>query len=151
MKQASASWAATCSVILPLDVIDQLHRRDFRQTTTCSCHAVREESDAGIDFANLRSMLIRGSRRSTRARDSVQAYAPSRRTTDRDLETIARSGSTDDRIALGLLFDTLIVRSFMTPSIAALLGRWFWWPVLVRQRPIPQKFGDENTRQLSFF
>jgi RND superfamily putative drug exporter len=31
-------------------------------------------------------------------------------------------------IALGLLFDTLIVRSFMTPSIAALLERWFWWP-----------------------
>jgi RND superfamily putative drug exporter len=39
----------------------------------------------------------------------------------------------------------------MTPSIAALLGRWFWWPVLVRQRPLPQKFGDENTRQLSLF
>jgi putative drug exporter of the RND superfamily len=34
---------------------------------------------------------------------------------------------------------------------AALLGRWFWWPVRVRQRPIPQKFGDENTRQLSLF
>ncbi|EPQ46840.1 conserved transmembrane transport protein MmpL4 [Mycobacterium pseudoshottsii JCM 15466] len=29
---------------------------------------------------------------------------------------------------MGLLFDTLIVRSFMTPAIAALLGRWFWWP-----------------------
>jgi uncharacterized membrane protein YdfJ with MMPL/SSD domain len=33
---------------------------------------------------------------------------------------------------------TPTVRSFMTPSIAALLGRWFWWPVRVRQRPIPQ-------------
>jgi RND superfamily putative drug exporter len=33
------------------------------------------------------------------------------------------------------LFDTLIVRSFMTPSIAALLGRWFWWPQRVRPRP----------------
>jgi putative drug exporter of the RND superfamily len=21
------------------------------------------------------------------------------------------------------------VRSFMTPSIAAVLGRWFWWPL----------------------
>jgi putative drug exporter of the RND superfamily len=38
-------------------------------------------------------------------------------------------------IGLGLLFDTLIVRSFMTPSIAALLGRWFWWPQMVRPRP----------------
>jgi putative drug exporter of the RND superfamily len=35
-------------------------------------------------------------------------------------------------IALGLLFDTLIIRSFMTPAIAALLGRWFWWPQAVR-------------------
>jgi RND superfamily putative drug exporter len=34
--------------------------------------------------------------------------------------------------------------------IAALLGRWFWWPVRVRQPPVPQKFG-EDTRQLSLF
>jgi RND superfamily putative drug exporter len=46
-----------------------------------------------------------------------------------DLRSIAQVGST---IALGLLFDTLIVRSFMTPSIAALLGRWFWWPHAVQ-------------------
>jgi RND superfamily putative drug exporter len=38
-------------------------------------------------------------------------------------------------IGLGLLFDTLIVRAFMTPSIAALLGRWFWWPIRVRASP----------------
>ena len=38
-------------------------------------------------------------------------------------------------IGLGLLFDTLVVRAFMTPSIAALLGRWFWWPQQVRPRP----------------
>ncbi len=42
-----------------------------------------------------------------------------------DLRSIGQAGST---IGLGLLFDTLIVRSLMTPSIAALLGRWFWWP-----------------------
>ncbi|KUI27578.1 RND family transporter [Mycobacterium sp. GA-2829] len=46
-----------------------------------------------------------------------------------DLLVIGQVGST---IAMGLLFDTLIVRSFMTPSIAALLGRWFWWPTRVR-------------------
>jgi RND superfamily putative drug exporter len=40
--------------------------------------------------------------------------------------------------------------SFMTPSIAALLGRWFWWPVRVRQRPVPQKFGADDA-QLSLF
>jgi putative drug exporter of the RND superfamily len=49
-----------------------------------------------------------------------------------DLQILGQIGTT---IALGLLFDTLIVRSFMTPSIAALLGRWFWWPQRVRPRP----------------
>jgi RND superfamily putative drug exporter len=48
------------------------------------------------------------------------------------------AGQVGTTIALGLLFDTLVVRSFMTPSIAALLGRWFWWPQRVRQRPYPQ-------------
>lgn len=49
-----------------------------------------------------------------------------------DLTIIAQIGTT---IGLGLLFDTLIVRAFMTPSVAALLGRWFWWPQQVRPRP----------------
>ncbi|WP_167100477.1 RND family transporter [Mycobacterium sp. DL592] len=49
-------------------------------------------------------------------------------------------GQVGTTIALGLLFDTLIVRSFMTPSIAALLGKWFWWPQRVRQRPLPQQW-----------
>ncbi len=49
-----------------------------------------------------------------------------------DLRVVGQVGTT---IGLGLLFDTLIVRSFMTPSIAALLGRWFWWPIRVRSRP----------------
>jgi RND superfamily putative drug exporter len=37
-----------------------------------------------------------------------------------ELRSIGQVGTT---IAIGLIFDTLIVRSFMTPSIAALLGR----------------------------
>jgi RND superfamily putative drug exporter len=49
-----------------------------------------------------------------------------------DVRVIGQVGTT---IGLGLLFDTLIVRAFMTPSIAALLGRWFWWPMRVRSRP----------------
>jgi putative drug exporter of the RND superfamily len=44
-------------------------------------------------------------------------------------------GQIGTTIGLGLLFDTLIVRSFMTPSVATLLGRWFWWPLRVRPRP----------------
>ena len=52
-----------------------------------------------------------------------------------DLLVLGQIGTT---IGLGLLFDTLVVRSFMTPSIAALLGRWFWWPLRVRPRPASQ-------------
>ena len=51
-----------------------------------------------------------------------------------ELTVIGQVGTT---IGLGLLFDTLIVRSLMTPSIAALMGKWFWWPQRVRQRPVP--------------
>jgi RND superfamily putative drug exporter len=51
-----------------------------------------------------------------------------------EMTVMARSGTT---IGLGLLFDTLVVRAFMTPAIAALLGRWFWWPQIVRARPRP--------------
>jgi RND superfamily putative drug exporter len=46
-------------------------------------------------------------------------------------------GQVGTTIGLGLLFDTLIIRSFMTPSIAAIMGRWFWWPQRVRTRPVP--------------
>ncbi|MDT5283982.1 MAG: putative drug exporter of the superfamily, partial [Mycobacterium sp.] len=46
-----------------------------------------------------------------------------------NLVVVGQVGTT---IGLGLLFDTLIIRSFMTPSIAALMGRWFWWPQRVR-------------------
>jgi putative drug exporter of the RND superfamily len=49
-----------------------------------------------------------------------------------DLRIIGQFGTT---VGIGLLFDTLVVRSLMTPSIAALLGRWFWWPRRVRARP----------------
>lgn len=49
-----------------------------------------------------------------------------------DLKLMGQVGTT---IALGLLFDTLVVRSFMMPSVAALMGRWFWWPTQVRTRP----------------
>jgi RND superfamily putative drug exporter len=52
-----------------------------------------------------------------------------------DLVVAGQVGTT---IGLGLLFDTLIIRSFMTPSIAALMGKWFWWPQLVRDRPVPK-------------
>jgi putative drug exporter of the RND superfamily len=60
-----------------------------------------------------------------------------------DLRVIGQIGTT---IGLGLMFDTLIVRSFMTPSIAALLGRWFWWPQIVRPRPASYLLQPVGTR-----
>jgi RND superfamily putative drug exporter len=48
-----------------------------------------------------------------------------------DLIVMSQVGTT---IALGLLFDTLIVRSFMTPAIAGLMGKWFWWPQIIRPK-----------------
>jgi RND superfamily putative drug exporter len=65
-----------------------------------------------------------------------------------DLRILGQIGTT---IALGLLFDTLIVRSFMTPAFAALIGRWFWWPLNVRARPArqsPQPDGADRQLRL---
>ena len=50
-----------------------------------------------------------------------------------DLRTIGQVGTT---VCIGLLLDTLIVRSFVVPCILRLLGPWFWWPTLVRSRPL---------------
>lgn len=60
-----------------------------------------------------------------------------------DLRVLGQIGTT---IGLGLLFDTLIVRSFMTPSIAVMLGRWFWWPLNVRPRPASRMLRPYGTR-----
>jgi RND superfamily putative drug exporter len=62
-----------------------------------------------------------------------------------DLRSIGQLGTT---IGMGLLFDTLVVRAFMTPSIAALLGRWFWWPQQVRPRPASSLLRPSGPRPL---
>ncbi|EFV12887.2 RND family transporter [Segniliparus rugosus] len=49
------------------------------------------------------------------------------------LNSIRQVGTT---VGIGLMLDTLLVRTFITPSIATLLGRWFWWPMRVRPRPV---------------
>jgi len=103
----------------------------------------KEEIHAGINTGIIRSMAGSGS--VVTAAGLVFAFTMASFIFS-DLRVLGQIGTT---IALGLMFDTLIVRSFMTPSIAALLGRWFWWPVRVRQRPVPQKFGED--RQFSLF
>jgi transport protein len=52
-----------------------------------------------------------------------------------DLRTIGQVGTT---VCIGLLLDTLIVRSFIVPCLLRLFGPWFWWPTLVRSRPLRQ-------------
>jgi putative drug exporter of the RND superfamily len=90
---------------------------------------MKEEIGAGINTGIIRSMGGTGKVVTTAG---VVFAATMASMVVSDLQIIGQIGTT---IGLGLMFDTLIVRSFMTPSIAALLGRWFWWPQLVRPRP----------------
>jgi putative drug exporter of the RND superfamily len=46
--------------------------------------------------------------------------------------SIAQIGLT---IGVGLLIDTLVVRTLVLPATVALLGRWFWWPLRLPARP----------------
>jgi RND superfamily putative drug exporter len=65
-----------------------------------------------------------------------------------DLLNVGQGGMT---IGIGLLLDTLIVRSLMTPSIAAILGPWFWWPLKVRSRPSYSERMQHVTRRNAVF
>jgi RND superfamily putative drug exporter len=48
-----------------------------------------------------------------------------------DLTVLGQFGST---VCIGLLLDTLVVRTLFMPSLATMLGRWFWWPLVVHPR-----------------
>lgn len=103
---------------------------------------LKEEIGAGLNTGIIRAMA--GTGRVVTAAGMVFAVTMSLFVFS-DLRIIGQIGTT---IALGLLFDTLIVRSFMTPSIAALLGRWFWWPQVVRPRPASQMLRPFGARRL---
>ncbi|MGB6149891.1 RND family transporter [Mycolicibacter algericus] len=85
----------------------------------------KEEIHAGLHTGIIRAMG--GTGKVVTAAGLVFAFTMASMAVS-DLRIIGQIGTT---IGLGLLFDTLIVRAFMTPSIAALLGRWFWWPINV--------------------
>ena len=114
-------------VILPLAVILLLAVGSDYNLLLVS--RFKEEIPAGLNTGIIRSMAGSGS--VVTAAGLVFAFTMASFIVS-DLRVLGQIGTT---IALGLLFETLIVRSFMTPSIAALLGRWFWWPVRVRVRP----------------
>jgi len=90
---------------------------------------MKEEIPAGINTGIIRAMG--GTGKVVTSAGLVFAFTMMSMVVS-DLLIIGQLGTT---IGLGLLFDTLVVRAFMTPSIAALLGRWFWWPQQVRPRP----------------
>ncbi|GLD42937.1 putative transport protein MmpL1 [Mycobacterium kiyosense] len=88
----------------------------------------REETSAGLKTGMIRSMGSTGAVVTTAG--LVFAFTMGTMGTS-DLRVVGQIGTT---IMIGLLFDTLIVRSFMMPAAATLLGRWFWWPRRVRSR-----------------
>ena len=92
---------------------------------------LKEELPAGVNTAIIRAMGGSGS--VVTAAGLVFAFTMISMVVS-ELTVVAQVGST---IGMGLLFDTLVIRAFMTPSIAALLGKWFWWPQVVRARPRP--------------
>ncbi|MEB3068765.1 MMPL/RND family transporter [[Mycobacterium] vasticus] len=92
---------------------------------------IKEEIHAGLHTGLIRAMVGTGA--VVTAAGLVFAFTMASMAVSA-LIVIGQVGTT---IGLGLLFDTLIVRSLMTPSIATLLGRWFWWPQVVRPRPVP--------------
>jgi RND superfamily putative drug exporter len=93
---------------------------------------MKEEIHAGLNTGIIRAMAGTGS--VVTSAGLVFAFTMASMSVSQ-LIVIGQVGTT---IGLGLLFDTLVVRSLMTPSLAALLGRWFWWPQHVRPRPVPQ-------------
>jgi putative drug exporter of the RND superfamily len=102
---------------------------------------MKEEIHAGLHTGIIRAMVGTGS--VVTSAGLVFAFTMTSMAVSR-LIVIGQVGTT---IGLGLLFDTLVVRSFMTPSIATLLGKWFWWPQHVRRRPVPVPWPKPIQRQ----
>jgi RND superfamily putative drug exporter len=102
----------------------------------------KEEIAAGINTGIIRAMA--GTGKVVTSAGLVFAFTMGSMVVS-ELRIIGQIGTT---IGLGLLFDTLVVRAFMTPSIAALLGRWFWWPQIVRPRPASQLLRPYGPRPL---
>ncbi|SIN42879.1 Putative membrane protein, MmpL family [Mycobacteroides abscessus subsp. abscessus] len=101
-----------------------------------------EESKAGLNTGLIRAVANSGKVVTTAGivfATTMMAMLSS------DLLSVGQLGSI---IGLGLLLDTLIVRSFITPAIARLLGPLFWWPRLIRSRPAPAQYRETKRRKL---
>ncbi|ETZ67071.1 transport family protein [Mycobacterium sp. MAC_011194_8550] len=97
----------------------------------------REEIHGGLKTGIIRSMAGTGG--GVTAAGLVFAFTMAAMLGS-ELRVLGQFGST---VCIGLLLDTLIVRTLLMPSIATLLGRWFWWPMVVHprgdnaRRPVP--------------
>ena len=108
-------------IVLPLTVIILLAvGSDYNLLLVAR---LKEEIPAGLNTGIIRGMGATG--RVVTAAGMVFAATMASMIVS-DLRVIGQLGTA---IGLGLLVDTFIVRSFMTPAIAAVLGRWFWWPL----------------------
>jgi putative drug exporter of the RND superfamily len=102
---------------------------------------VKEETHAGLNTGLIRALGSTGG--VVTSAGLVFAFTMLAMLTS-DLRTIGQVGST---VCIGLLLDTLIVRSFVVPCILRILGPWFWWPTLVRARPLRQPSDFAGVRQ----
>lgn len=100
---------------------------------------LKEEVHAGLRTGMIRAMGGSGS--TVTAAGLVFAFTMMGMSVS-ELTMLSQVGTT---IGLGLLFDTLIVRAFLLPSIATVLGRWFWWPQNIRISPAPRPWPDPKT------
>jgi RND superfamily putative drug exporter len=122
-------------VVIPLSVVILLAVGSDYNLLVVS--RLKEEIHAGLNTRIIRGMGATG--RVVTAAGLVFAFTMMSMIVS-DLRVVGQLGMT---IGIGLLVDTPIVRSFMTPSIAAALGRWFWWPLNTFRTKRP----DDRRRQ----
>jgi RND superfamily putative drug exporter len=131
-------------VVIPLSIVILLAVGSDYNLLVVS--RLKEEIHAGLNTGIIRGMGATG--RVVTAAGLVFAFTMMSMIVS-DLRVVGQLGMT---IGIGLLVDTLIVRSFMTPSIAAALGRWFWWPLntfKIDERGGPEPASDANTAPIS--
>jgi putative drug exporter of the RND superfamily len=88
----------------------------------------REEIHAGLKTGYIRSMAGTGA--VVTSAGLVFAFTMGAMLGS-ELTVLGQFGST---VCIGLLLDTLVVRTLFMPSLATMLGRWFWWPQVVHPR-----------------
>nr|WP_157139261.1 MMPL family transporter [Mycobacterium xenopi] len=107
----------------------------------------KEEIHAGLKTGYIRAMA--GSGGVVTAAGLVFAFTMAAMLGS-ELRVLGQFGST---VCIGLLMDTLVVRTLFMPSIAVLLGRWFWWPQVIHPRGdnarSPRTRASEDTAPLA--